>query len=693
MMRDEYLSVFIDETKEAIQNMNDILLKLEQDMEDMEAINELFRILHTLKGMAGTMEFNTMMTLCHRMENLLDEIRNGRMKLTEDIIDRLFKGADILEQMLNSIEEGESDELEEVDVDSLIKEFEGFLEGKPAEAPKTEEKKEKTQEEGETKEEEEEGEEEASIPIEITDELVHVIKEAKEKGYESYYVRVTLDEGTQLKAARMYLVFHKIEDLGGEILRTIPPVEDIEDEKFDLDVDLVVIAKQSAEELSGAIGSVTDVARVVVRPFDPEKELEKRKKKEEEEKKKKEEAKKEEAKKPEAHIHHKDEKKKRKITQTVRVDIEKLDTLMNLMGELVIARSRIVETLKKYSIKEVDESLAQLSRITLDLQNIVMKIRMVPIAYVFNRFPRMVRDLAKQMNKEVDFIIKGEDTELDRTFVEEIGDPLLHLLRNAIDHGIESKEERIAKGKPPKGTIILSARHEGNNVVIEIVDDGRGIDRDKVIKKAVERGLIDEARAMMLPDDKVYELIFLPGFSTKDEVTEVSGRGVGMDVVKNVVESLNGSVSIESQKDKGTKVTIRLPLTLAIIQALLVKVKDFVYAIPIATIDSTLKITKDDIQVVQDQEVVVIRKEVVPIIKLWEALGIPHDEESQSMNVVIIKMGNRKFGIVVDTLIGQDDIVIKSLGKLFSDVKEFSGGAVLGDGSIALILDVANLTM
>ena len=692
MMRDEYLSVFIDETKEAIQNMNDILLKLEQDMEDMEAINELFRILHTLKGMAGTMEFNTMMTLCHRMENLLDEVRNGRMKLTEDIIDRLFKGADILEQMLSSIEEGESDELEEVDVDSLIKEFEDMLEGKPVGSSKEEKKEESKKEEAGEGEKEEKGEEEESaIPVEITDELIHVIKEAKEKGYESYYVRVTLDEGTQLKAARMYLVFHKIEDLGGEILRTVPPVEDIEDEKFDFDVDLIIIAKQSAEELSAAIGSVTDVARVIVRPFDPEKELEKKKK--EEEKKKEEAKKKEDTKKADAHAHHKDDKKKKKITQTVRVDIEKLDTLMNLMGELVIARSRIVETLKKYSIKEVDESLAQLSRITLDLQNIVMKIRMVPIAYVFNRFPRMVRDLAKQMNKEVDFIIKGEETELDRTFVEEIGDPLLHLLRNAIDHGIESKEERIAKGKPPKGTIILSARHEGNNVVIEIVDDGKGIDRDKVIKKAVERGLIDEARAMMLPDDKVFELIFLPGFSTKDEVTEVSGRGVGMDVVKNVVESLNGSVSIESQKDKGTKVTIRLPLTLAIIQALLVKIKDFVYAIPIATIDSTLKITKEDIQVVQDQEVVVIRKEVVPIIKLWEALGIPHDEESQSMNVVIIKMGNRKYGIVVDTLIGQDDIVIKSLGKLFSDVREFSGGAVLGDGSIALILDVANLMM
>ncbi len=672
MMRDEYLSVFIDETKEAIQNMNDILLKLEKDMEDMESINELFRILHTLKGMAGTMEFNIMMTLCHRMENLLDEIRNGRMKLTEDIVDKLFKGADILEQMLGSIVEGGSDELEDVDVEGLVHELEEFLEGKSiGRIPKDEVEK------GEGKSEVEEG-----IPIEITDDLIHVVNEAKNKGYNSYYIRVTLKEDTQLKSARMYLVFHKIEELGGELLRTFPPVEDIEDEKFDLDVDMIVVAKQSAEELSSAVGNVTDVARVVVRPFEPEEELEKKR----EEERRREEVSEEEGKRV-----RKEERKRKKITQTVRVDIEKLDTLMNLMGELVIARSRIVETLKKYSIKEVDESLAQLSRITLDLQNIVMKIRMVPIAYVFNRFPRMVRDLAKQMNKEVDFIIKGEETELDRTFVEEIGDPLLHLLRNSIDHGIESKEERIAKGKPPKGTIVLSARHEGNNVVIEVVDDGKGIDRDKIIKSAVERGLIDETKAMMLPDDKVFELIFLPGFSTKEEVTEVSGRGVGMDVVKNVVESLNGSVSIESQKDKGTRVTIRLPLTLAIIQALLVKVRDFVYAIPIAAIDSTLKITKEDIQVVQDQEVVMIRQEVVPIIKLWDALGIPHDEEATSMNVVIIKVGNRKYGIVVDTLIGQDDIVIKSLGKLFSDVKEFSGGAVLGDGSIALILDVANL--
>ncbi len=677
MMKDEYLGVFIDETREAIQQMNDVLLRIEQNMEDMEAINELFRILHTLKGMAGTMEFNTMMTLCHRMENLLDEIRNGRMLLTEDIVDRLFKGADVIEHMLNNIVENGTDELEDIDVKGLISEFEEMLEGKvdlsePAGKAKAEEKT-VPESKGEAEE----------IPIEITDDLLHVINEAKEKGFNPYYVKVSLKEGTQLKAARMYLVFHKIEDKGGEILRTNPPVEDIEDEKFDLDVDMIVVIKESAEELSKDITSIADIDKVVVKEFEPEKfQAGKEVKKEKIEEK------------PEIEkvtASKKVDRRKKKITQTVRVDIEKLDTLMNLMGELVIARSRIVETLKKYNIKEVDESLAQLSRITLDLQNIVMKIRMVPIAYVFNRFPRMVRDLAKQMKKEVNFVVEGEETELDRTFVEEIGDPLLHLLRNAIDHGIEPKEERVAKGKPPVGTIVLSARHEGNNVVIEVSDDGRGLDREKITRRAVERGLIDEAKAATLPDEKIFELIFLPGFSTKEEVTEVSGRGVGMDVVKNVVESLNGNVSIESQKDKGTKVTIRLPLTLAIIQALLVKVNDFVYAIPIATIDSTLKITKEDIQVVQDQEVVVIRQEVIPIIKLWEVLQLPHEDVEDSMNVVIIRMGNKKYGIVVDTLIGQDDIVIKSLGKLFADVKEFSGGAVLGDGSIALILDVANL--
>ncbi|RKX41413.1 MAG: chemotaxis protein CheA, partial [Thermotogae bacterium] len=580
----------------------------------------------------------------------------------------LFTGVDIVERMVNNIVESGNDVLEDIDVDSIVRSFDEI------QGTETETESEKTEEKKEEKPEKMEG-----IPIEVEEPVRNVVEKAIGEGFNSYYIKVTLKEGTQLKSARMYLVFHKIEEMGGEIVKTVPPVEDIEEEKFDLDVDMIVIIKKDKENLVRAITSISDIDRVIIKDFLPKTPSVKEKPEEV----------KEEVKIEEKTVEER--KTKKKLTQTVRVDIDKLDTLMNLMGELVIARSRIVDTLKKYNIKEVDESLAQLSRITLDLQNIVMKVRMVPIAFVFNRFPRMVRDLSKKMGKEVNFIIKGEETELDRTFVEEIGEPILHLLRNAIDHGIESKEERIAKGKPPIGTIVLSARHEGNNVVIEVQDDGRGMDRDKIVKRAIEMGLIDELKASTLPDERVFEFLFTPGFSTKEDVSEVSGRGVGMDVVKNVVESLNGSVSIESQKDVGTKVTIRLPLTLAIIQALLVKVNNYVYAIPIANIDSTLMVSKDDIQTVQDKEVIVIRGEVIPIYKLWEVLEIPHETEGGAMNTVIIRIGNRKYGLVVDKLLGQEDIVIKSLGKIFSDVKEFSGAAILGDGSIALILDISSI--
>lgn len=505
--------------------------------------------------------------------------------------------------------------------------------------------------------------------------MVHVLQEAKNKGYRTFYVKVVLKEGTQLKSARIYLVFHKLEELKCEVVKTVPPVEDIEEEKFENEVELFVISPVDQEKLSEALSSIADIEKVIVKSIIPVTE----KKATYEEKEEKTEEKKEEV------------TRKKIVSQTVRVDIEKLDTLMDLMGELVIARSRILETLKKYNIKEIDESLTQLSRITLDLQNVVMKIRMVPIAFVFNRFPRMVRDLAKKMNKEINFIMRGEDTELDRTFVEEIGEPLLHLLRNAIDHGIEPKEERIAKGKPPVGTLILSARHEGNNVVIEVEDDGRGIDKEKILRKAIERGLVDESKATSLSDQEILNFLFVPGFSTKEKVSEVSGRGVGMDVVKNVVESLNGSISIESEKDRGTKVTIRLPLTLAIIQALLVKVNNLVYAIPIANIDTTLRISRGDLQRVQDKNVIVIRGEVIPVYKLWEVLQIEHEREEEEMEAVIVRIGNRKYGIIVDELLGQDDIVIKSLGKVFSDVREFSGAAILGDGSIALIINVSGI--
>jgi len=681
----EYLSVFIDESKEYVQLLNESLLELEKNTSDMEQINRAFRALHTLKGMAGTMGFEVLAKLCHRMESYLDGARSSKIKISSNELDFLFAGLDMIDKMIQNIVNNGTDEIPD-DVNSLASIFERIAAGEKVEskstisAEKQAEKKDdnfgnfkKLSEKRENKETSSQVGSDSFANEIIKD----VLDEANKRKIPAYNVVINLQEGTQLKSARMYMVFHTLEELGVDIIKSIPSVEDIEAEKFDLTIELMCVGNVSQEKIYEKVMKISEIKSVIVRPI--------------EEKGKAVKSNEDEEQSIDNGKQKGEEQKKTKITQTVRVDIEKLDTLMNLMGELVIARSRIADILKKYNIKEVDESLAQLSRITLDLQNVVMKVRMVPIEFVFNRFPRMVRDLSRSLNKEINFVMEGEETELDRTFVEVIGDPLVHLIRNAIDHGIEKKEERISNGKPPIGTVKISARHEGNNVVIEVEDDGRGMNREKIMRKAIEKGLITEERAIGMPDEKIFEYVFLPGFSTKDEVSELSGRGVGMDVVKSTVDSLNGTVSLESKLGKGSKITIRLPLTLAIIQALLIKVNKYVYAIPISIIDSTLNISSKDIRVVQNEEVIVIRGEVIPLVKLWHVFGMEHEETPKEMNVVVVKAGVRKYGLTVDTLIGQEDIVIKSLGKIFSDVKIFSGGATLGDGSIALILDVMNI--
>ena len=690
-MNEQYLSVFIEETREYLQLLNEKMLSLESNPDDIELINEIFRALHTLKGMSATMGFENMAKLCHKMENIFDLFRNQKAFVDSEIIDALFAGIDTLEKMLQKILDDRSDEM---DISDLLEIYESFYSraSSGVEVQKNGvEDEDKGTSFGNEKAKGSEGS--TTVPISIEESVLNVIKEAIEEEFKAFYLKVTLREGTMLKSARMYMVFHKIEEVGGEILKSVPSVEDIEDEKFDRTVELIVVCKIAKEKLAELIRDISEIEEVNIIEIDSEK--------------------------LKAQVFSSEEKKEveqgtnskfsktsqvdkikesnvtnfsSKITQTIRVDIEKLDTLMNLMGELVISRSRIMETLKKYQIKEIDESLAQLSRITLDLQNIVMKIRMVPIAFVFNRFPRMVRDLSKKLNKEINLIITGQETELDRTVVDEIGDPLLHLLRNAIDHGIESKEERVAKGKQPIGTVKLDAHHEGNNVVIEVSDDGRGLDREKILKRAIERGLIDEASATTLTDEKIFSFIFEPGFSTAEEVSDVSGRGVGMDVVKSTIEALNGSVQIESVKDRGTKVIIKLPLTLAIIQALLVTIGDFIYAIPLVNVEETLSIKKEEIKIVEKKPVIYIRGEIIPLTNLKELFQLPHTESDEdALNIVIVHSGTRKYGLMVDELLGQDDIVIKSLGKLLKGIKEFSGGAILGDGSIALILDIPNI--
>ncbi len=481
MLNEQYLSVFIDESKEYIQTLNDSLLALEKDPTNMEAVNEAFRALHTLKGMSGTMGFDRMSKFCHVVEQFLDKVRSKRVELTSEFIDKLLMSVDLLDKMLSTIISSSTDQIEDNNVEALIKHFESLQRSGGSEESAKQEAA-RTHVDTTIVEPEQ-------FFITLSEEVLNVAKEAVRQGYKVYKVKVTLESGTQFKAVRMYMVFKNIEDNGGQILSSLPSVEDIEQEKFDLEVELVVVTRQEKEALRNSIMSISEIDKVMISDVV----LEQQKRVEEERVVEEESEEITEKKEAKSQLEAKESKRKR-IVQTVRVDIDKLDTLMNLMGELVISRSRIADTLRKYNIKEVDESLANLNRITLDLQNVVMKVRMVPIAFVFNRFPRMVRDVAKQLNKEINFIIEGEETELDRTFVEDIGEPILHILRNAIDHGIESKEERLAKGKPPVGTVILSARHEGNNVVIEVKDDGRGIDRAAVLKKAVEKGLIPNHR-------------------------------------------------------------------------------------------------------------------------------------------------------------------------------------------------------
>lgn len=665
---DAYLGVFIEEGKEHLQELNDALLNLEKNPDDVETINEIFRAVHTLKGMAGTMGFDKLTKLCHRMENFLDILRKGEIKVTSEIVDRIFYGVDLISQLLESIaatgEEGA------VDIEESVRSFEELSERRETEESARTAKPEQP----------EAGHEgEGFVALKPTSEVLSVVGKAQEQGFNAFYVMVLLAPDTVLKFPRMYMVFKAIESSGGEILQTEPDVQSIEEEKFDRSVEMIVITRQEKGELQKAISNISEIERVIIRdlkdfqpaiptPEKAEKALAKPSKEEKASK-----------------------RRAPALTKTVRVDIEKLDTLMNLMGELVIARSRIVETLKKYKVKEVDESLAQLSRTTLDLQNVVMKIRMIPVAFVFNRFPRMVRDLSKELGKRVNLMISGQETELDRTVVDQIGEPLVHLIRNAIDHGIEPPEERIAKGKPAEGRVELTARQEGNSVIIEVIDDGRGLDKNAIQQKAVERGLLDEQSASMLSDDEIFQFIFQPGFSTKKDASEVSGRGVGMDVVKNTIESLNGRVFVHSEPDKGTRVSIILPLTLAIIQVLLVKVAGNVYAFPIVNIDSVMKITRQDIQQVQDKEVIVSRGEIIPIHFLRRIFHFEEDGHLDTVNVVVVKTREGKRGFVVDDLMGQEDIVIKSLGKLLSSVPHFGGGAILGDGSIALIVDTARL--
>lgn len=696
----QYLEIFLDESKEHLQSLNTEILNLEQDSENENTVNEIFRAAHSLKGMAGTMGYKRMQALTHDMENVFSEVRAGNIKVKSNMIDILFQCLDALEEYLNKIQETGDEGTN--DNEPLIKLLNGLLEVKEntAAAPAGEAKKEKKEEAAKTVSAD-------AGELRLEESQIHVLEEAMNQGKNAYFLMVRVQESCILKAARAFLVFKALEDLG-EVIESDPPVQDIEDEKFELEFSLVFVTDESLEKVLAAVRNVSeiesaegeklersDLAESAAREAaaaaknDQNADLPAQQKTQTTDR----------SGQPAVGSVMKANDKKPQVTKpvvnrTVRVDIEKLDVLMNLVSELIIAKNSLVSASggEKGDNVNFNEQIEYLERVTTNLHESVMKVRMVPIESVVNRFPRMIRDLSKKLNKKMELYMTGEDTELDRTVIDEIGDPLMHLLRNAADHGLESNEERIRAGKPEVGSIFLDAYQDGNNVVIEVRDDGGGIDVKKIKKKALDKGTITEEQAATMQDKDFIEMLFKPSFSTAEKVSDVSGRGVGLDVVKNKIEGLGGDVECKTKLGEGSNFIIRLPLTLAIIQALMVELGSEKYAIPLGSIQTIEDIAYTDIKYVQTREVINLRGAVIPLIRLGDILDVePPEVKPESLTVVIVSKGEKLAGLVVDNLIGQQEIVIKSIGKYINNNKIISGATILGDGEVALIIDANTL--
>lgn len=678
----QYMGMFLDEAREHLQALNRCILELEANPEKHQLLDEIFRSAHTLKGMSATMGFHDIAEITHEMENILDILRKGQYQVTSAIIDLLFKCLDFLEQLVEAVASGSEVQL---DTAGLVKQLRDTAAGnvidiKPA-SKEVDEAAVTTRQQPQSE----------PSNVELDDVDIHVINAAIQNGLHIFQITVTVSEGCLLKAARAYLVFSALEEIG-DIIKSIPDVPEIEKENFEREFTVVLISAKDAKEIEQTVLGISEIEQVTVKSVSVEEHIHKELKNQAitpNVKLEKETASGEndQSSTAAATIH------KSKINQTVRVDIDKLDNLLNLVGELVINKTRLDQIGTTHRLHDLVETIEAMDRITTDLQNVVMKVRMVPIGQVFNRFPRMVRDVARDLEKEINLVIEGEETELDRTVIDEIGDPLVHLLRNAIDHGVESPRERISAGKSSVGEVKLAARQEGNNVVIEVIDNGKGIDPETLKSKAVEKGLMTSAEAERLDTNEALSIIFLPGFSTAEEVTDVSGRGVGMDVVRSKIESLGGNVELDTRLGQGSRFTIRLPLTLAIIQALLITVGKEKYAIPLSTIDSTINVSAKDIKTIQNREVILLRGSVIPIVRLERELQVPKDfsEDTEELYIVIVQIGEKRAGFIVDTLIGQQEIVIKSMGKLLGGIRCIAGATILGDGQVALILDVGTL--
>jgi two-component system chemotaxis sensor kinase CheA len=669
--------MFLDESKEHLQTMNENLLALENSPQDIGIVQNIFRAAHTLKGMSATMGFEDLAQLTHEMENVLDLVRNSKLEMNEHIFDCLFQSFDALEGMVADIEQGGTGK---ADVSAIVASLKAIVSG-DAEKP------------GQARNE--------AAGEGLDAYQFSVLSQSLEMGNNVFHIVVSVRDDCVLKAARAYMVFDLLER-NGEVIKATPPVEDIEQEKFEKTFSVYYVSKSDGKELESRIANISEIESVRVAALDSETLKRHR---------------------AEAGAAGSSEKRAESpsgdagaasaraetaaarqataakaaaapaagtaASRTIRVDIDRLDKLMNLLSELLIDRVRLEQLASEVKRSDLSETVEHMARLSSELQNIVLKLRMVPVDTVFSRFPRMIRDIAKNLDKKIELVITGAETELDRTVIDEIGDPLVHMLRNAADHGLEPAQERIAAGKSETGTIHLRAFHSGNHVFIEVEDDGRGINREKVLQKAIKNGLVSAEQAGKMTDQDVYRLLFTPGFSTAEQVSDLSGRGVGLDVVITKITALGGHVDVQSTPGRGTKYSIQLPLTLSIIAAMLIKVGDEKYAIPLSSIVEAISVKRSEIRHVHGNRMVDYRSNVIPLVSLRQVFDVPSENgtERPESNMVIIRKGDKMAALEVDDLIGQQEIVLKSLGKYLTRLFAISGATILGDGQVALIID------
>lgn len=648
-MQDSYREIFLTESQEYLKNISSCLVRLEANPADLESLNEIFRCTHTLKGMSATMGYDKIAELSHQMEDLLDELRSQRKAVTSEIIDTLFACVDILEQAIQDVRLKQDSK---INISACILSLKRFSTEDRSPA-----KEKSGQKSGET--------------IELSDADLARIKEARDRGQNVFKIRVTIAQSCLMKEARAFLIITHLKRFG-EILHAAPSLEDLNAARFDNFFTIILASGEKQGLIREDLLNISEVEDIAIGLADIK------------------------PRPAQGSAQPAQEVSYIKRIQSMRIPVQRLDRIMNLTGELTIAKIQLMQIVQSHKAKALEEISITLDRLTSTLQDEIMQTRLLPASYILDAFNRVVRDLSKRQNKEVELEISGGDIELDRIVLDEIGDPLIHLLRNAIDHGIEAPEERIVKGKNPKGKISLIVSRQKGQIYIEVIDDGKGVDLAAVRQSALEKGLLSEAEAASLDEKKVLDLIAMPGFSTAKEVTDISGRGVGLDVVKIKIESLGGRLDFETKQDKGTRFLLTLPLTLAIIKAMLVKVQQEILAVPLMNIRETIKLRPDEIKLVQNFQVVKVRDEVMPILRMDKELDIPitapdEDAGGQEIPLVIIEYERKALGLVVSKIVGEQDIVVKPLPAFVKKTKGIAGATILGDGKVALILDIMSL--